>query len=237
MKRNACVIVYGQQEISFEIVPARRTTMEIAVHPDGRVIVKSPPGLSPNEIRQRVLNRVRWISRQIAWFQQFQPRTPPRKYVGGETHLYLGRQYRLKLIRGGRNQVKLDRGRLLVLCKGEASPEKVRRLLDGWYLEKARKQFAESLDLCFPPFQRMGCKKPPLRIRRMKTRWGSLSHSGVMTLNRELIRAPRKCIDYVVTHELCHLKHKNHSPEFFRLLEQTMPDWETRKHRLELAMI
>jgi len=67
--------------------------------------------------------------------------------------------------------------------------------------------------------------------------WRSLSHSGVMTLNRELIRAPCECIDYVVTHELCHLKYKNHSPEFYRLLEQTMPDWETRKHRLELAMI
>jgi hypothetical protein len=237
MKRNACAIVYGKQEISFETVPARRKTMEIAVHPDGKVVVKSPPGLSLDEVRQRVLNRARWISRQIAWFQQFQPRTPPRQYVSGETHLYLGRQYRLKLISGDRNHVRLERGRFVVTCRGEASPEKVRRLLDGWYLEKARMKFAESLDLCFSPFQRMGCKKPSLRIRRMKTRWGSLSHSGAMTLNRELIRAPRECIDYVITHELCHLKHKNHSPAFYRLLEQAMPDWEKRKHRLELAMV
>jgi hypothetical protein len=71
----------------------------------------------------------------------------------------------------------------------------------------------------------------------MKKRWGSLSHNGLLTLNTDLIRAPKACIDYVITHELCHLKHHNHGPNFYRLLEKMMPDWERRKTQLELSMV
>ncbi|MEW8307657.1 MAG: M48 family metallopeptidase, partial [gamma proteobacterium symbiont of Ctena orbiculata] len=102
---------------------------------------------------------------------------------------------------------------------------------------RSRIKFTESLDRCSLQFQRMGYAPPAIHIGRMKTRWGSLSSRGLLTLNRDLIRAPRECIDYVVTHELCHLKHKDHSRAFYRLLEQVMPDWDKRKHRLELALV
>jgi len=78
---------------------------------------------------------------------------------------------------------------------------------------------------------------PRLQVRRNEKRWGSLSRGGILTLNTDLIRAPRECIDYVITHELCHLKCHDHSPEFYRLLEKVMPDWEKRKHKLELALV
>ena len=71
----------------------------------------------------------------------------------------------------------------------------------------------------------------------MKTRWGSLSSKGNLTLNTKLILAPRECIDYVLTHELCHLAHKNHGPDFYRLLERTMPGWEKYKTKLERSLI
>jgi len=230
-------IIYGNQTITYRVLYAARRTMEIAVHPNGQVLIKAPTNAKPEAIRHRVHKRARWISRQLAYFQQFQPRTPPRRYVGGETHLYLGRQYRLKLSTGGSDDVKLARGYFLVSSRDEASPAKVRQLLDRWYLVKARAKFAEVLELRLPEFQRMGYDKPTLCIRRMKTRWGSLSPNCVLTLNRDLIRAPRECIDYVITHELCHLKCSNHSPEFYRLLERLLPDWERRKARLELGLV
>lgn len=230
-------IAYGGKEIVFHVQVSDRKTMEIAVHPDSAVVVKAPKGATEDDIRDRVYRRARWITKQISYFQQFHPRTPQRRYVSGETHLYLGRQYRLKVSAGDEAGIKLARGFIFSTCNGEPNSKKVRLLLDEWYMERARIKYSESLERCFPDFQRRGYMQPTIYIRRMKTRWGSLSSRGALTLNRDLIRAPRDCIDYVVTHELCHLKHKDHSRAFFRLLDQVMPDWGRRKHRLELALV
>ena len=219
-------IKYGGKAITYSVLVSDRKTMEIAVHPDSSVVVKAPRNASEVDVQQRVGLRARWITKQINYFQQFQPRTPGRQYIGGETHLYMGRQYRLKVSTGNEVDVKLSRGYIFVTSVGRPTSDIVRLLLDEWYLGKARCKFAESLDRCFPHFQRMGYTLPAMHIRRMRTRWGSMSSSGLLTLNRDLIRAPRECIDYVVTHELCHLEHKDHSRAFYRLLEQVMPDWE-----------
>lgn len=78
---------------------------------------------------------------------------------------------------------------------------------------------------------------PKLQIKTMKTRWGSLSKGGILTLNSNLIQAPKDCIQYVITHEICDIEHHNHSPEFYKLLASRMPDWEKRKQKLEEALI
>ena len=228
---------YGGQDISCHVLYKARKTMEIAVHPDGQIVITAPLDAELDAIRHRVYKRARWITRQIAYFQQFQPRTPPRRYVGGETHLYLGRQYRLKLLRGGQEEVKLVRGYFCVTCRNRPEPQKVQQLLENWYLDKARSKYSEILTSLLPAFSHLGYMAPTLQIRQMKTRWGSLSPGGVLTLNRNLIRTPRECIEYVVAHELCHLKYKDHSADFYQLLERFLPDWEKRKHRLECMLI
>ena len=230
-------VKYGTRPLRYEVAPSARKTLQIEVYPDQRILVKAPNGTKPEEIIQRVQRKGRWICRQLDYFQQFEPRTPARKYIGGETHLYLGRQYRLKILSAEDCGVKLIRGYFKISVNGTPSPQIIKALLDSWYAEKAQKQFIESFERCWPKFERMGFDKPKLVIKRMKTRWGSLSAKGRLSLNIDLIRASKECIDYVVTHELCHLKHHNHSPAFYELLETTMPDWEKRKHRLELSLI
>ncbi len=230
-------LTYGNSDLVFELFRVARKSMEIAVHPDGRVVVKAPMKADVSDIEARVLKRARWIRRQQAYFDQFKPRTPPRQYLGGETHRYLGRQYRLKLIQGEQPSVKLSRGYFWITCQDHRNPEAVRRLLWQWLTQRAQEKFAESLERCWPHFARQGLPRPTLKIRRMKTRWGSLSERGTLTLNVSLIQTPRECIDYVVTHELCHLKHPDHSPAFYRLLEEVMPDWERRKQKLEMSLI
>jgi predicted metal-dependent hydrolase len=230
-------ITYGKESIAFDVLFAERKTMEIAVLPDERVVVKAPLGTEPQVIKARLVKRARWIKKQLDYFRQFNPRTPPRRYVGGETHLYLGRQYRLKISNGLTNGVKLTKGFFQVACNGMASPERIKKQLQRWYLEKANVKFVESLERCLPDFERMSLPPPSLKIRKMNTRWGSLSPRNTLTLNVDLIRAPRECTEYVITHELCHLQHPNHDAEFYRLLEQLMPDWEKRKHRLELTLV
>lgn len=233
---NKHSVVYGRKTIDFSLLYCDRKTMEIAVHPDSTVIVKAPVQSDIALIEKKIMKRARWILRQLNYFKQFNPKTPDRCYVNGETHLYLGKQYRLKLAEGTENSVKLSRGFFHITCRNEPTPCATKKLLNQWYSEKAQLQFAESLDHCWQNFKHLEIEKPKLSIKQMQKRWGSLSSRGTITLNTNLIKAPKECIDYVVTHELCHLKHHNHSPDFYNLLSSIMPDWEKRKQKLELKM-
>ncbi|OQX28815.1 MAG: metal-dependent hydrolase [Spirochaeta sp. LUC14_002_19_P3] len=234
---NKHSVLYGQKTIDFSLLYGDRKTMEIAVHPDSTVTVKAPVQSDIAVIEKRILQRARWILKQLDYFKQFNPKTPVRCYVNGETHLYLGKQYRLKFARGTENAVKLSRGFFHITCRNEPTPNAAKTLLNQWYAEKAQLQFAESMARCWQKFHGFGMDQPKLSIKRMQKRWGSLSDKGTVTLNINLIRAPKECIDYVVTHELCHLKYHNHSPEFYKLLGSVVPDWEKIKHRLELSMV
>jgi hypothetical protein len=129
----------------------------------------------------------------------------------------------------------MSRGHLVVTAPGKVAPERVKAILDRWYREHAKVVFREVLEEYLTRFK--GYSAPRLVIRAMRARWGSLSSAGTMTLNANLIRAPRACIEYVVAHELCHLQHRNHDAGFFRLLGRVMPDWERRKQRLETALL
>jgi predicted metal-dependent hydrolase len=257
-------LTYGADTIRYEVrFLASRQTLAIEVHPDSRVLVRAPLGCPEALIAERVKKRAGWISRQLAEFERYRPRTPARQYVNGESHLYLGRQYRLKLVMGdttnvtksqgaildarsapaggapGMGCIKLTRGQLLVMLPGESGaergPDQVRALLHRWYLDRARAVFTEVLDASLLHFKNV--EQPRLIVRAMQSRWGSLSRAGSMTLNVNLVRAPRPCIEYVVIHELCHTKHRDHDARFFKLLGQVMPDWEQRKQRLEAALL
>lgn len=227
---------YGRDTIRYEVrFLASRQTLAIEVHPDSRVLVRAPVDCPEALIAERVRRRAGWISRQIAEFESYRPRTPARQFINGESHLYLGRQYRLKVVSGDAAGVKLARGQLLVTMPGQAERERVKAHLQRWYLDRARAVFTELLDASLDNFKDV--ERPRLIVRAMQSRWGSLSRAGTMTLNVNLVRAPRPCIAYVVTHELCHGRHRNHDARFFRLLGQVMPDWEARKRRLETATL
>ncbi|WP_293002626.1 SprT family zinc-dependent metalloprotease [Nevskia sp.] len=229
-------MTYGGDSIPYEVrFLASRQTLTIEVHPDSRVLVRAPLGCSEAVIAERVQKRAAWISRQLAEFARYRPRTPARQYVSGESHLYLGRQYRLKLLQGESASVKLTRGQLLVCLPDTPEPDRVKALLHRWYLDRAGAVFSEVLNAALPHFK--GVDEPRLIVRTMQSRWGSLSLIGTMTLNVNLVRAPRPCIEYVVTHELCHATQRDHDARFFKHLAQVMPDWEQRKRRLEAALL
>ena len=228
-------LTYAGESIPFHLSYSKRKTVEIAVHPDCSVVVKAPLGTDETLVEDFVYKRVRWIRRQLRYFAQFAPRTPKRRFVGGESHLYLGKQYRLKIRPAETDEVLLKRGFFHVQTVDD-KPEHLAMLLEAWYRSKADVYFAQVFEECWHLFAKKGVDKPLLKIRKMKTLWGSFSSKGGITLNLELIKAPRECIEYVVIHELCHLFHLNHGPKFYSLLEQFIPDWIKRKHRLETAL-
>lgn len=241
MSSNAgriALLRYGGEVIPYELIPSPgRKTLGIEVHPDSRVVVRVPRGCTPEEIATRMRKRAIWINRQREYFSRFVPRTPPRRYLGGETHLYLGRHYRLKMVRAATASVALQRGFLNVSSPERLPPEQVKALLAGWYRKHAVRVYGEVLEDCFALFARKGHERPDIAVRAMERRWGSLSSRRLMTLNRDLIKAPRSCIEYVVTHELCHLEHKDHGAAFFKLLSRLMPDWAARKEQLEKMLL
>ena len=235
MPKTNRTLAYAGESIPFHLQYSKRKSLEIAVHPDCSVVVKAPLGEDETLIEDFIYKRASWIKRQIRYFAQFAPRTPKRQFVGGESHLYLGKQYRLKIRPSATDEVLLKRGFFHIQAV-DHKPEHIAMLLEAWYWSKAEVYFAQLFEECWQLFQKKGVGKPALKIRKMKTLWGSFSVKRGITLNLELIKAPRECIEYVVIHELCHLFHLNHGPEFYNLLEQFLPDWTKRKHRLETVL-
>lgn len=234
MNREKGCIRYGRYLIEFSVVRRKRTTLEIAVEPDAAVVVAAPLGASLESITEKVRMRASWVRRQQEFFLQFVPRTPPRRYVPGETHLYLGRQYRLKVVPNDRSGVKLWRGMLLVHSDKPKRSDVTRKVLSSWYRERARAKFAERLEVNLNRFSSCEKFRPRgLVVRQLERRWGSMSSGRRMVLNQRLIQAPVDTIDYVITHELCHIAVPHHGSAFFRLLNRILPDWQRRKRRLE----
>jgi predicted metal-dependent hydrolase len=246
---SAHSVQYGTTEIQLEVIYAPRKTLGISVHPDLGVTVKAPEGTPFEEIEARVLKRAPWILKQQKDFERYLPHLPPRQYVSGETHRYLGRQYRLKVVASDTGVIESDTGVIesengtaesvnrdgnfvYVYATDKTDTAHVRDLLDDWYLEHARRIFRERLDACFPKMEHAGIPYPQVTIRAMRTRWGSCSPKGRITLNVKLIMVPTFYIDYVIFHELCHLAEPHHSPGYYALLDRVLPDWRERRDKL-----
>ncbi len=241
----------GTDQVPCEIrLSRRRRTLSIEVHPEPRVIVRAPSGWPHALIEARLAERKPWIGRHVQRFRSLAANLPPRPgYASGDLLSYVGAPHRLEVVVAGRPTVTRLAGTLRVGIPGDANPDRVRRALETWYRARARELFGTILDERFGWFQDRGHPCPALVVRKMTARWGTLAsaaHRGVprwpvarprgasrMTLNLALIRAPRECIEYVVVHELCHLEHRGHGRDFYRLMARQLPDWPDRRHRLE----
>lgn len=235
MTGNTDHVQYGDTTIEYTTRRSDRKTLAVRVEPDQTVEVRAPKDTSDDAVREKVRKRAQWILEQRSYFDSFVRELAPREYVSGETHRYMGRQYRLKVIQIDEDEserVKLKGPYFRIYSRQKGNREHVKAQLDEWYRAHAKDKFAERLKEASKVMRKYGVEKPPMRVRRMKKRWGSCTSSGHILLNLDLIRAPRLCIDYVIAHELCHLKYPNHGTEFYNLLSRVMPDWKKIKTRL-----
>lgn len=234
MSAETLRLPYGNESIEFRLTRRDRKTLSISVKPDLGVEVVAPVDAPLDRIFEKVRKRAPWIRKQVGFFSQFHPRTLERQYLSGETHLYLGRQYKLKVVRHIQERVKLYRGQILVQSHMPKNTALTKTLVEQWYRERAHIKFRERLVMCQKKFPRPEKFEPRgVIIRELRQRWGSMTANGNLILNRSLIRSSVDAIDYVVTHELCHIRYSNHGTEFFQLLDRVMPDWEKRKIKLE----
>jgi len=226
-------VKYGTREILFSVTYAKRKTLQIAVNPDMSVNITAPENASVSEIQHRVLKRSRWILKQQIYFEQFLPRTPEREYVSGESHLYLGRHYLLRIRKSALNSVKLIGGELVVTVKVIDNKQAVIQSLTKWYYKHSKDKFEGAIKKYLPCFKQFNLESPSWEIKRMAKRWGSCTPKGKILLNPELIKTPGRCIEYVIVHELCHLVYHSHNKDFYNLQKQIIPNWEKWKKRLE----
>lgn len=236
---------YGTRELSFLLsYSPRRRTIGITVRPDSQISVVAPTDTPLDQVRAAVLRRASWLVRQLQFFASVPASAPPREYVAGETHRYLGRQYRLRIVSliteaamaaGGSiglESVRLRGAYLNVYTRKPLVTEHTRRLVEQWYADHAHRRLAERYAHCADQVRRYGILAPEWQLRTMPTRWGSYTRAGRILLNPRLIQAPTACIDYLILHELCHVAHPHHGPEFYQLLTRLLPIWSTLRERL-----
>ena len=237
MSSSIHTLQFGDTAIEYTLTYATRKTLAIHVHPDRSVTVKAPAGSDFAAVEGFLRKRAPWILRKQAEFAALPPKQPPRRYVSGESFSYLGRQYRLKVIEGEREWVKLARGYLEVTTPNKANTAYVQAQVELWLRRQAHRHFHERVVALLPRFKPLALPEPELAVRAMKSRWGSCTGKGKITLNLHLMRAPRPCVDYVVVHELCHLVEHNHGKGFYALMDRVMPDWRKRREDLKQVEI
>lgn len=230
-------INFGGEVVSFAIErTTRRKTVAISVGYDG-IRVLAPADLDDSRIVGIVRQKGPWVLRKQAGYRELGGAPLVREFVSGETYLYLGRQYRLRVLPDPETVVSriTARGSALmgpVPAELDATLRKVaiRSALRHWYRDRAK---AHLPTRAAAMANLLGIPTPSVRIVDQSKRWGSCDAKGHIRLNWRLVMAPMSLIDYVIAHEVCHVLEHNHSRRFWRSLETIMPDYEARVRELD----
>lgn len=227
--------VFGKYKYDYILIREDRKSLSLTVRPDLSIVLKAPKLANQERVETFLGKKWLWLEKQLKYFKKYQAKIYRKEYISGEGFPYLGKQYKLKVVRGKNEGVSITKGIMFLKTKNRVpNGFHNKKILEAWYLaktlevfKKRYKEVQKSFDYNFVP---------ELEVRKMVKRWGSFLGTKKIYLNSELIKAPTICIDYVITHELCHMKHKNHSKAFFNLLKSKLPDWEKIKERLELLL-
>lgn len=232
-------VKYGKSEITFELTRKNVKNINLRIKPDMSIWVSANKNVPLEAIENFVKQKGEWIHKHINYFREFQPvRCTKLEYLSGESVRYLGRQYRLRVRESDTETVKYMRGFIYLCVKDTSDASRKEKLFKRWLNERALEHFHESLDRMHETVKNYKIPKPEIKIREMKSRWGSCHRdAGLIVLNSKLIKTPKDCIDYVVLHELAHFKYKNHDSQFYTFLTSLMPDWKMRKKMLDDEVI
>lgn len=212
--------------------------MALYVHPDKSVEIRMPLLFSVDEIEPFLIKHSRWLFNRLD-LPEKKP-VEPKKFVSGELHYFLGKQYPIEIVASDKNSVVFDNEKIVIRHRVDKSTSQqvnlsksVSDLLDRWYLEQAKRVFREISIPLVESMKKYNVAPKSFAIKKMKTRWGSCSSKGNINLNLHLIKLPEQCIKEVILHELCHLVHFNHSKDFYALMTAEMPDWKVWKKEIK----
>jgi predicted metal-dependent hydrolase len=223
--------------IRYNVILSRRRSISIIVRPDKSVTVRAPLRTSLKSIERFVQSKSVWIQKHLNNNPGIKLASNDKKYIDGDLFLYLGKEYKLQKIESSQQIVKFNGELLEVGLPDLNDTGRTKLLLARWYILTARKDLTERLRDILNRYRELRFEPSGLVIRQLKSRWGSCSSKGKITLNSELVKLDPVLIDYVIIHELCHLKHHNHGPDFHKLLGEIIPEYKLLRKELRKFVI
>lgn len=220
------------KDIEYRLLPGtvRRTT-DIVIERDGCITVRPPSRLTPEQVDETVLSRRRWIYRNLAEWRDLNSTRVVREWVNGESFLYLGSAYRLRLVTEQDEPVKLKDGRFCLLrsvVEAGGKPAAQQAFRD-FYIERGSARLAQRAQHYAP---RVGVTPGAVQVKELGYRWASSLPGGGLNFHWKCLMAPAKIVDYIVVHELCHQRFRDHTDLFWNEVDKVMPDYRERKEWL-----
>ena len=226
---------YGRHRYTYGLLRQERKTLSLTVEPCIDIILKGPLDTDNERIEKFLQKKWMWMQKQLTFFEKYRRKSYEKEYISGESFYYLGRQYKLLVVSGDKPHVSLTKGKLTITNNRDTFDGSYNKsLLEKWYKKRRTEVFAERYAEMLAKFDYKFT--PELTVRQMPKRWGSYIKGERIILNPLLIQAPKEAIDYVITHELCHMKYKNHDANFYMLLETKFPKWSKTKEKLEMLI-
>ena len=225
-------VTWGGTELSYTIRRSarRKKTIAVTVDPAGSILVVAPERVGTDRLDTIVGRKAEWIARRIRRAESHGPLLSPREFVSGESVRYLGRHYRLKVDAGETGDAKLRGGWLHVPAPGgPGDAARVRAGLVSWFRPRAAERLPERVEAWHA---KAGVPMPQVKVVSQAKRWGSCDQAGTIRLNWRIIQAPMRLVDYVVVHELVHLRHRGHGRDYWQAVGRVMPDYERRRRDL-----
>lgn len=223
-----------QESIIITVKRSKRKTACLRIQPDGSVEVRGPYLMSDAFVRSFVESKAEWIIQKRKEVAKYQSKKLTHTYQSGDKFLYLGQEYVLALVAAGRKRVELDRmtecENRLILYTTSFEPKAIEKQVKEWYKKQATGYIASRVHYFSAMISEI---YTGIVMENRKGRWGSCSSKGELTFNWRLIMAPPEIIDYVVVHELCHLKHMDHSPVYWKAVGSILPDYKARREWLK----
>ena len=230
------IFQYKNKEISVSFKFSNRKTVGIAVQAHKKIEVTAPVGTDFAYIKRVINRKSKWIFKQLEKLEKYKMIEQKKQYAGGKTLKRLGREYMIKVIQipdfEEENIVK-EYKLVKVYVHNSSEKERIHLLIEDWYRNEAMVYLAKKFEQCYEKFKKYGLPKPLYYLRYMKRRWGSCTAKGNILLNPDIFQFPTHLIEYVIMHELCHLKHRDHSRKFYYFLDTVLPDWKERAKNLD----
>ena len=222
---------FGTKYIEFNLIYKNRKTMSIEVEPSGEVTAIVPINIREEDVLKLVKSKAKWIVQKQYEVSFININKINREIVNGESYMYLGRNYSLQLIYNNfikEIDVKLLRGKFIVTTNTK-DEDKIKLALEKWYREKTLKKVKERIKHYEHYFR---YKINDVKVKEQKKRWASCTKNNELLFNWRCIMAPSNVLDYIIVHEMCHMKYKNHSKEFWNEVIRILPDCEYRRQWL-----
>jgi predicted metal-dependent hydrolase len=219
-------------DISYKVIFSRRRSISIIVNPDRGVMVRAPYGSSMKSIETYVNKKSDWIRKHLKGFSESKRIRNGKRYIDGECHMLLGREYLLNITSSLKPFVSQHDNIIEVGLDRTDDCERVKSYLERWYQLKASEFISRKLNDILTRHKDYGFSPTKLSVKPLKSRWGSCTSKQRITVNADLVKLDEIFTEYVIIHELCHLRHHNHGAQFYKLLSELFPDWKRTRAEL-----